>query len=432
MTEHQEKILYQVGSTVKAYIEAITELLKGKYAHLKDLVPTHLRKPGDVLIFCCEDGVIIRYETKHEDEKLTAIWASENLPELAPKISEGFIYCRTDKNFPSTIPTTRPEIVLRKTNPILNQTTKIATMEAYYEVVIEKPKSLPSPPSKPYCLLSAQNFFEFHLTGNFTPDNRDSTSQKDFLARTFVNLPVEWECIEIFPFFNLDHWQPEFAQVWAENDILGSVVKRQIKEHNLHTLDPNAAARKQYGNLLKKYKDLLDSNPEREEILQSFLKENPCLLSPTFIKIWPKLNLGDKETDFVLQDATGDYLIVEIERSTLSLFLSNGDTSGELKHAQNQILDWKRYLEDNLSTVQRELGLAGISTNPKSLIVIGRSNSLTDKNRRKLVTIENESPKTKILTYDDVFENTKAVVENLLGPLWVEEGNTEIYYFQNK
>ena len=99
-----------------------------------------------------------------------------------------------------------------------------------------------------------------------------------------------------------------------------------------------------------------------------------------------------------------------------------------MKHAENQILDWKRYLEDNLATVQRELGLEGISSNPSSLVVIGRSRTLSPENRRKLVTKENSSPRTKILTYDDLLENTKTIVENLLGPLWIPQGNTQIYY----
>ena len=92
------------------------------------------------------------------------------------------------------------------------------------------------------------------------------------------------------------------------------------------------------------------------------------------------------------------------------------------------MVDWKRYIEDNLSTVQRELGLTGISSNPKSLIVIGRSNSITPENKRKLITLENESPKTKIMTYDDVLDNVKAVIENLLGPLWDVGGKTEVYF----
>ena len=142
----------------------------------------------------------------------------------------------------------------------------------------------------------------------------------------------------------------------------------------------------------------------------------------------PKLSFGKRITDFVFREATGDYLLVELEPSSAHLFTKSGNTSSRLNEARNQIIDWRRYIEDNVGTVQRELGLTGISSNPQALIVIGRSSSLSEKNKRKLVTLENESPKTKIITYDGVFDNAKTIIENLLGPLWIEGPTPEIYY----
>jgi hypothetical protein len=56
---------------------------------------------------------------------------------------------------------------------------------------------------------------------------------------------------------------------------------------------------------------------------------------------------------------------------------------------------------------------------------------LSVEDRRKLTTIENDSPKLKIMTYDDVYENAKAVIENLLGTLWFGNSNTQIYYLKD-
>jgi len=158
------------------------------------------------------------------------------------------------------------------------------------------------------------------------------------------------------------------------------------------------------------------------------LQRNPMLLCPSHVRVWPKLPLGASITDFVFQEANQDYLLVEIERSTLSLFRQDGHPTAELTHAQGQLVDWKRYLEDNLPTVQRELGLIGITPNPNGLLVIGRSSSLLPANRRKLQTMMNESPRLRIFTYDDVYERAKAVFENLLGPMWDAGGTTQIYY----
>ena len=172
---------------------------------------------------------------------------------------------------------------------------------------------------------------------------------------------------------------------------------------------------------------LLDSKPQKEEILQEFLKQHPELLCPAKINIWPKLDIGPYETDFVFQEASGDYLLVELEKSIDPLFIRSGDRSNKLKHAQDQITNWKRYITDNLSTVRQELKLTNISSNPRSLLIIGRSEGLSAENRQHLQILENDSPKNKIMTYDDLYENTKAIIENLFGPLWAGAGNTQIY-----
>jgi len=250
------------------------------------------------------------------------------------------------------------------------------------------------------------------------------------VIRTVVDLPVIWNRFEVYPFINTEQWKPELGRAWAEHDILASAVAAQFRENSFQTLDPRAEARRELSAVLKSFKELLDSNPDREEALQVFLCANPRLLCPMYTRMWPKLALGNRKTDFVFRYAGGDYLLVELEKSTQRLFRKDGQACGELNHARNQVTDWRRYLEDNLSTAQRELGLSGISVNPQSLIVIGRSSSLTDENRRKLAAIENESPKSKIMTYDDIYESAKAVIENLLGPLNDDVGNTRVYYFE--
>lgn len=427
-TQAQMLIFDQLGSTIKAYLEAAEELLNGKYSNLKEIAPLHLSSPGNVLIVCCDDGVIIRYEKKQGDSRIMVAWASEKLSKLAPQISENVVFCHDDKNFASSVNTAGAIVKFFMSDPKTGLTQDIVKSRIGFDVILSRPSKDAVSPNKPYRLLSVRNSFDFYIHGELIPENSSSGYNKHVLSRMTLNLPVGWECIEIYPFLNLDCWKPEFATFWAENDLLASVLSQQVHEQKFRELDPNVAARKQYRELFRAYKQLLDSNPEKEETLQIFLKENPALLCPTYKKSWPKLALGAKKTDFVFQEAAGDYLLVEIEKSTLPLFVKSGDTSRELNHACNQISDWRRYLEDNLSTVQQELGLNGISTNPKSLIVIGRSNSLTTENKRKLVTLENTSPRIKIMTYDDILENAKAAVENILGTIWETYGNTEVFY----
>lgn len=429
LSEPQQSLLSAVGSTVHEYLKTCRLLLNGKYARIREYAPPHLRDPGMVIAICCEDGIIIRYDTR-DDRLLGTGWGDEKLPELAPKISEGVVYCHPDRNFTSRVPQTGPKMTLEKIDGATGAQTEIICARVGFDVVLEAPtQPLPTPPSKPYCLLSVRNSLDIELEGETLPSENSGQKSRKFLLRATMILPVGWQCIEIFPFADVNHWKPEYARMWAENDLLAAVVRGQFREAQLRTLDPNAAARKEFGNLLEAYKALLDSNPKREEVLQSFLKENPVLLCPTYTMVRPKLQIGARVTDFVFQAASGDYLLVELEKSTDPLFIQSGDTSSKLNHARDQISDWRRYIEDNLSTVQHELGLPGISSNPKGLIVIGRAQSLSEENRRKLVTLENGSPRTKIMTYDDVFTNAKVLIENLLGPLWLGAGNTEVYYF---
>jgi len=429
MTAIQKEIVHAVLTTVLEYLRSAHELAEGKYAHLKQFIPRHLLESGLVVAACCEDGVIIRYDAKGEDERTGAAWSPDSLIDIAPKFSESVVYCHTSKDFISEIPQNGPILRFVAIDGKTGQQTVFSSARIGCHVILERPTlSIPPPPSKPYCVVSLRNSLEVELLGQMMPGEYSGPQTKSFLMRGHMRLPVGWACIEVFPFIDKEYWKPENARFWAENDILASVVAAQFRESQLRTLDPNAVARKEFGNLLKSYKDLLDSEPEREEVLQSFLKENPVLLCPTYIMVRPKLPIGAKVTDFVFQEASGEYLLVELEPSTDRLFIQNGDTSSKLNHAKDQITDWRRYIEDNLLTVQHELNLPGISSNPKGIIVMGRSHTLTEENKRKLVTLENETPRTKILTYDDVLTNTKVLIENFLGPIWLESGDTEIYY----
>jgi hypothetical protein len=429
LTQEQERVINQVGSTVKAYLDAADSLLKGKYAPIKDLAPTHLTDHGTVLVVCCGEGVLIRYERKQEEKKVMTAWRNEALSKSALVLSESVVHCRSGKGDSAADPRSGPQVTLRKTDSATGETSQILAFKVSFEAEIDQPREpLPEPPDKPYCLLSVQNSLEIQMLGEMVENRAAQSAGKRFLVRTAIRLPVGWECIEIFPFFNADQWKPEYAKIWAENDILASVVATQFREAQFHSLDPKASARKQFDNLFKEYWNLLDSNPEREEVLQTFLRQHPEMLCPTYVRSWPKLPLGARETDFVFQEATGDYLLVELENPGHRLFLQNGDPSRQLNHARSQITDWRRYIEDNPATVQRELGLTGICAHPAGLVVIGRSRSLREDDRRKLAAMVTDSPRTRVMTYDDILASTKAVVENLLGPLWTVTGNTQIYY----
>lgn len=428
LTPEQRSTVSVVGSAVNEYLKAAKKLLNGKYAHLKDSAPRYLVDPGEVLIACCPGAVVIRYESKVKSSHVTSAWLPDDLPSVASLVSQHLVQCHLNREFESTIPETGTELRLFTTDPKSQRSTEILSVKIGFDIVIERPDHFPLSPQKPFCAASIHNSLELGIQGELISEGELPGEGQMFLTRSLFRLPVGWDCIEIYPYLDLEHWKEEFASTWAENDILAAIVTRQYQEAHFQSLDPKAGARKLYAVILKEFETLLDSEPEREEILQSFLRNHPEILCPTKTRMWPKLALGAKKTDFVFRDADLDYILVELEKSTHRLFRRDGHPNAKLNEARDQIIDWKRYLEDNLATVQTELGLTGISTNPRSLVVIGRSRSLSDDNRRKLTAIENDHPKLRIMTYDDVYKSAKAAIENFLGPLWDTKGNTQIYY----
>ncbi|MBS1857259.1 MAG: DUF4263 domain-containing protein [Acidobacteria bacterium] len=430
LTPKQEEMVHAVGTTLRAYIAAAEALSNSKYAEIRHRIPAYLSQSRRVLAALCADGLIVRYgdsgETSDTPPGVVAGYSQDSITALAPVLSQGVAYCYRDRESRDSSDAPGMKVELARQSADGQQRQVLSAFDVSIRVVLEQPQQMPTAPQKPYCILSVRNTIEIHVYAQLF-STQDQGSERNFVARTSVRLPVAWDCVEVYPFFHADDWRPEYAPIWAENDILGAVVSSQFADAQFDTLDPNAAARRKLAGILQEYRQLLDSNPEREEILQVFLKEHPALLCPTHQRLWPKLAFGPYKTDFVFREAAGGYLLVELERSTHRLFIADGHISSELNHARGQITDWKRYLEDNLPTVQRELGLTGISSNPPSLVVIGRSDSLTPENRRKLMTMENDSPKIKVVTYDDVYENARAVIENVLGPIIDETENTRIY-----
>ena len=428
-TESQRAILRTTRNAVSRYLEASKDLLGGKLAHLKSLSPPHLADPGKVLVACCQRGVVIRYETKRDEPtEVLAGWTCADLPDVVANLSQRLIRLRTSAKEEEDDQDFGHRLQLFTTDDKGETKHEFSAVRIVFETTLLHPADDSTPRFKPFCLCSIRNQFAFQLHGELLPDQETGGRGQPFLAIAPLRLLVGWDCIEIYPTLQPDAWKEELAPAWAENDILAAVVASQHREHELESLDPKAEARRQVSKHLDEFTALLDEEPAREEVLQQFLTDHPDLLCPWRVRVWPKLPLGDKVTDFVIREATGDYLLVELEKSTDPLFVKSGHASRQLNHARGQISDWKRYLEDNLSSVQRESGLEGISSSPKELIVIGRLKDLSPDNKRKRTTMENEAPRLKILTYEEVAANARAVYENLLGPLWNDQGHTRIYY----
>ncbi len=425
--DEQRKLARAVGECFSAYRNAAKKLREGKYAHAAHLLPTHLRGGVRIFIACCEGGIVVRYE--RGEDKVTAGWSPQTLDDILTNQSQKVIKLHQSRDFSREIGDEGLKFDLNVQERATGKTRPLSSIRMRFDAVMELPPELPKPPHKPFCLASVRNQFEFAL--HLEELSEGGRAPRQVLLTTTLRAPVGWECIEIYPGTDASPWVPANAEMWAETDLLAAIVTSQMREAQLESLDPTRTARELLSTKLTAFRDLLDSNPDREEVLQTFLKENPELLCPVHTKMWPKLALGANETDFVFQEAWGEYLLVEIERSTLPLFTAKGQKRAELVHAEQQITDWVRYISDNVRTVRDELGLKGITASPKTLIVMGRDSMLSERDRQSLATFRGTTPRMEIRTYDDVYKNARAAVENVLGPIWNQVGGTRIYYVRD-
>jgi hypothetical protein len=420
-----------IAATLGLYQRAAKTLLSEKYRELAEVAPAKMRAPCDCWVIVGDDGIIVRWD-KHEGEEAPRVrvgWPQEgatSVEALAPGLSERYVYCITDMaSF--ELPPDGLKIGLGVLDAVTGEFKVVSELGVAFLVNwAEIQKHLPLTGNRPVPLVAVGNEVDIQLEGeefNASAELKPGTG-REFLVASRHRLAVGWEAIEIYAPFESAMWRPELASDWAEFDLLAASARHNLRQKQLDAIDPRAATRRQYGERLKEFRSLLDG-PEAD--LQAFLEDNPELLSPTHLRMWKKVPLGRRFTDFVFKEPN-EYVLVELEAPSRPLFRKDGQQSEELTHAIKQVNDWLRYIEDNPDTVRRELGLEGISTHPECLIVIGRSASLNEQDQRQLVTMQGTMPKFRILTYDDAVVAATQSITNLLGSIPQTEGAVEIYY----
>ena len=419
--------------TLDAYTEAARELLENRYASQRELAPPNMRAPCSVLVARCKDGILVRYDLAQEgQERIAGTILDSPLAEVSPHLSDNLIHFPQDPRFyaPTAGGLTLALVVIdSKTGA--KAVHPAGRLLIYATSTIPEGNNVPLPPARPPRFAFVHNEMDFHLGGFLVPSDApmDPTSPHadHFITHSRSRLPVGWQAIEIYPLLGEEYWKPEYAPAWAELDLLAEITKRNVLATTLNEIDGRGSARRKYAALLEELDGLL-AGPE--EPAHQFLKSHPDLLSATYDQFWSKLRFGDHISDFVFREPYNDYLLVEIEAPIRELFRKDGDQRRELTHAISQIEDWTRYIEENKQSVEAELGLTGISANPRTLVVIGRSASLTEENRRKLVSVQANHNKLRIVTYDDLIAAARANIERILGPLDCWGQNVQFYFYK--
>jgi hypothetical protein len=176
---------------------------------------------------------------------------------------------------------------------------------------------------------------------------------------------------------------------------------------------PNAKKDELIGKLRSQILDfelLLNTDPTEEQV-QAFLTKNPILLHPTAASIFPKHKLGaEMVTDFVIQEANGEYVLVELERPGISIFTKAGDFGYEFGHGFKQVEDWLDWVGTNISYAQQSLPEI---LEPRGLLVIGRSHSWSRAQKRALAARNRQHSRIRVATFDDLLNAAKQHVTRL-------------------
>lgn len=159
-----------------------------------------------------------------------------------------------------------------------------------------------------------------------------------------------------------------------------------------------------------KLENLLVSQKRNENDLQRCLTENPILFGADYAKLISKPKFGSEyELDYALQKYTGEYELVEIEASTHQLYTKNGNPSQHLVHAEQQVIDWLHWLEENHAYARKKLPEI---ISPIAYVIIGR---YKDDDEKEKIKRRNSIYKGQIviLTYDDIILKAKNLLNNL-------------------
>ncbi len=152
-----------------------------------------------------------------------------------------------------------------------------------------------------------------------------------------------------------------------------------------------------------------DATDERP--LQAFLAEHPELLGPLAEPggdLWcfdrPRLG-SELIPDFLLASDSSSGLrwtLIELEGPNEPTLTKSGVPARKLAGAMKQIRDWRGWLRDNISYARDQLGLTGIHSECRSLIVIGRRHKLDAKRASEYGALSNNSD--AVMTYDRLLD----------------------------
>jgi hypothetical protein len=257
-----------IGITLRAHWRAARDLLAGKFANSLALAPPHLRQPCDILVVCCTDGVIVRYDVSSETEpKVRYADLNERLRGAAPNFSEQVVHFPDDPaTYTPSVQGPGLEVIYTDPGGAASPIARIHPV-IYASAKIPSDLVIPPPGQRPPSIVSLHKELQLEIHGAIFPQGAPVGSlqapKEHFIGHGIVPLGVGWEAIEIYPRVPEDHWKPEYAQLWAELDLLSAIMQTNAMTAALSQLDGRVAARLAFADTLDAFERVLDQKNRR-------------------------------------------------------------------------------------------------------------------------------------------------------------------------
>lgn len=166
--------------------------------------------------------------------------------------------------------------------------------------------------------------------------------------------------------------------------------------------------------VLDAFDALIRNEPENEPAFQDFLTKHPQILDPLAIRVWPQPDLfGFRSPDYILQRADGTYLVIEIECPAKKLVTKGGQLTSEVVHAEQQVTDYRRYLVQRFSEIEKHLPNF---QEPDCLVVVGLARTLNSTQKQALYDANNGRTFTHIVGFDWLLDRARTIAVNIVQP----------------
>jgi hypothetical protein len=224
-----------------------------------------------------------------------------------------------------------------------------------------------------------------------------------------------WRSIQVLAGFDPVDWRADRAILQAQNNVLQFVTAHLMQQTAIPAEQQpekrDVAAKLQ--DAVDGFRGLLDSNPQRESDIHRCLLEHEALLTLAIgaSEVRSEVPLGSEyRVDFALRITEQRYILIEIEAAQRRLFTQSGDPASDLTHALRQVRDWRDWIGEQLTYARTVL--PGI-IDPECWVLIGRRNSLTNRDQKALQRMNLDEIRVTIMTYDDLVDSAARQLDNI-------------------